>query len=107
MDFNPEKEARDARKARVSKNERQRLQNEARAQNSNTEREQRKKEIEKTLAITRGSTASMGKFDKKLEGEKKLRGVKRKVRWATCIYLTCYSLTVFVPTFSSTLQNAL
>ena len=25
------------------------------------------------------STASMGRFDKKLEGEKKLRGVKRKV----------------------------
>lgn len=36
-------------------------------------------EIEKTLATTRISTASMGKFDKQLDGEKKIRGVKRKV----------------------------
>lgn len=42
-------------------------------------RDQRKEEIDTTLATTRISTASMGKFDKKLEGEKKLRGVKRKV----------------------------
>src|SRR5690606_19470237 len=47
-----------------------------------------KSEIEKTLATTRMSTASMGRFDKKLEGEKKLRGVKRKVRllaWSSMI----------------------
>ena len=37
-------------------------------------------EIEKTLATTKISTASMGKFDKRLDGEKKIRGVKRKVR---------------------------
>jgi len=29
------------------------------------------------------STASMGRFDKKLEGEPKLRGQKRKVRAST------------------------
>jgi regulator of ribosome biosynthesis len=77
VNYDPVKTARDERKARVAKNERQRLQNAARAQPS--EREERKHEIEKTLATTRVSTASMGKFDKKLEGEKKLRGVKRKV----------------------------
>jgi len=75
-DYDPVKVARDERKARVAKNEKQRLGNQARAAPS--ERDQRKKEIDTTLATTRISTASMGKFDKKLEGEKKLRGVKRK-----------------------------
>ncbi|PPR02658.1 hypothetical protein CVT24_002141 [Panaeolus cyanescens] len=75
VDFDPVKAARDARKVRVSKNEKQRLQNLAR--NAGPQ-QQRKEEIDKTLASTRVSTASMGKFDKRLEGEKKLRGVKRK-----------------------------
>ncbi|KAH7907139.1 ribosome biogenesis regulatory protein-domain-containing protein [Hygrophoropsis aurantiaca] len=78
VDFDPVKAARDERKSRVAKNERQRLQNAARSQTAHADREERKKDIEKTLAATRVSTASMGKFDKKLEGEKKLRGVKRK-----------------------------
>ena len=60
-------------------------QNIARAQGESaaagpSSREQRKGEINKTLATSRISTASMGKFDKALEGEKKLKGVKRKVR---------------------------
>jgi len=76
-DYDPVKVARDERKARVAKNEKKKLGNQARAAPS--EREQRKKEIDTTLATTRISTASMGKFDKKLEGEKKMRGVKRKV----------------------------
>jgi regulator of ribosome biosynthesis len=76
VEYDPVKVARDERKARVAKNEKQRLGNLARAP---SERDQRKKEIDTTLATTRISTASMGKFDKKLEGEKKLRGVKRKV----------------------------
>jgi regulator of ribosome biosynthesis len=64
----------------VAKNERQRLQNEARAAQAGAgSKDVRKGEIERTLATTRVSTASMGKFDKKLEGEKPLRGVKRKV----------------------------
>lgn len=79
MEHDPAQVVREARKARVAKNERQRLQNLARADGAPSEREQRKQDIEKTLATTRISTASMGKFDKKLEGEKKLRGVKRKV----------------------------
>jgi regulator of ribosome biosynthesis len=79
VDHDPIKAARDARTSRVAKNERQRLQNNARAQTAAGDREERKKDIEKTLAATRISTASMGRFDKKLDGEKKLRGVKRKV----------------------------
>lgn len=79
MDHDPVKAARDARTSRVAKNERQRLQNNARAQTTAGDREERKKDLEKTLATTRISTASMGRFDKKLDGEKKLRGVKRKV----------------------------
>lgn len=76
VNHDPAKIARDERKARVAKNERQRAGNVARATNP---REERKQNIERTLATTRVSTASMGKFDAKLEGEKKLRGVKRKV----------------------------
>jgi regulator of ribosome biosynthesis len=75
--YDPVKVARDERKTRVAKNEKQRLGNQARVVPN--ERDHRKKEIDTTLATTRISTASMGKFDKKLEGEKKLRGVKRKV----------------------------
>ena len=68
----------------MAKNERQRLQNASRAQAAE-EREARKAEIERTAATTRMSTASMGKFDRRLEGEKKVRGVKRKV----CILFLC------------------
>lgn len=42
-------------------------------------KEERKSEINRTLATSRVSTASMGRFDKVLEGEKKLKGMKRKV----------------------------
>ncbi|KAG7097331.1 hypothetical protein E1B28_004690 [Marasmius oreades] len=77
-DHDPRKAARDARKARVVKNEKQRFANTAWAQRAVEAREQRKTEIQRTLAQSRLSTASMGNFDKKLEGEKKLRGIKRK-----------------------------
>ncbi|KIK96067.1 hypothetical protein PAXRUDRAFT_139324 [Paxillus rubicundulus Ve08.2h10] len=78
VDFDPVQATRNARKARVAKNERQKLQNIARSQAVREERSERKIEIERTLASTRTSTASMGRFDKKLEGDKKMRGVKRK-----------------------------
>ncbi|EPQ59177.1 RRS1-domain-containing protein [Gloeophyllum trabeum ATCC 11539] len=81
VDHDPAQELRNSRKARVAKNERQQLQNLARAQGSSSqapEREERKKDIDRTLATTRISTASMGRFDRQLEGEKKLKGVKRK-----------------------------
>jgi len=80
----------------MAKNERQRMQNLAHAQQGQTTspkayiRPERTREIERTLATTRGSTASMGKFDRTLEGEKKLRGVKRKVRvYATPLQPCC------------------
>jgi len=92
MDHDPSMEARAARKARTAKNERQRQQNlkaagvgiaeqheEQQDQKKPAQAQQRKKAIERTLATTRASTASMGKFDRMLEGEKKARGMKRKV----------------------------
>lgn len=88
MDHDPSKEARAERKARVAKNEQQRMKNLARSQHGQAATatttgvhtlSKRKGEIERSLAMTRASTASMGKFDRKLEGEKKPRGVKRKV----------------------------
>ncbi|GAW01079.1 RRS1-domain-containing protein [Lentinula edodes] len=84
IDFDPRKAARDERKARVTKNQKQHEANAARAQktgssaSSNPEREAHKKDLERTLAMSRTSTASMGKFDRKLEGEKKMKGIKRK-----------------------------
>jgi len=76
VDYDPRKVARDARKERTSKNEKKHQQNIARA--AGNPRQERKQEIEKTLATTKISTASMGRFDKRLDGEKKTRGVKRK-----------------------------
>lgn len=93
IDHDPRKVARDERKAKIAKNERQHQQNLARSQSDQGAastsappaagrefQSQRKTEIGHTLAVTRTSTASMGKFDKKLNGEKKLKGIKRKVR---------------------------
>ena len=77
VDYDPAKAARDERKARVAKNEKQRLANLTRAAGSSSS--DRKRDIDRTLAVTRTSTASLGKFDRKLEGEKPLKGVKRKV----------------------------
>ncbi|KZT05636.1 RRS1-domain-containing protein [Laetiporus sulphureus 93-53] len=82
-DYDPSKAARDARKARITKNERQHQQNLAHAQSASAGSSipataDRKVKISRTLAMTRTSTASMGKFDRTLEGEKKLKGVKRK-----------------------------
>ncbi|KAF5380651.1 hypothetical protein D9757_007021 [Collybiopsis confluens] len=80
LDHDPRKIARDERKDRVAKNKKQQESNLARAQKALTssDRESRKTELERTLSMSRTSTASMGKFDRKLEGEKKLKGVKRK-----------------------------
>ncbi|EJU06360.1 RRS1-domain-containing protein [Dacryopinax primogenitus] len=87
MDYDPVKEARDAKTKRIAKNEGQRLKNiqrAARAKSSTSqlnpgqEREKLKVQLDRDLAQTRVSTASMGKFDKKFEGEAKLRGVKRQ-----------------------------
>ncbi|KAF9534140.1 ribosome biogenesis regulatory protein-domain-containing protein [Crepidotus variabilis] len=77
-EFDPRKAARDERKERIAKNDKRQQQNIARASGSTSAPQQRKSEIDTTLATTRISTASMGKFDRKLDGEKKMRGIKRK-----------------------------
>lgn len=80
VDNDPRKNAKDERKARIAKNERQRLQNLSHTSGSLAHTStDRKKEIDHVLATTRTSTASMGKFDRQLDGEKKPRGLKRKV----------------------------
>lgn len=85
VEHDPSKEARAARKAHMAKNEQQRLNNLARSQRGQATTtkapgalSKRKGDIERTLAMTRASTASLGKFDRMLEGEKKPRGGKRK-----------------------------
>lgn len=40
----------------------------------------RKAELERRALLSKVSTGSMGKFDKKLEGDVKVKGEKRKVR---------------------------
>ena len=61
-DFDPAKAARDERKAGVAKNEKQRLRNIEHSKTSHfPSKDERKKDIEKTLATSRISTASMGK----------------------------------------------
>ncbi|KAI5476064.1 hypothetical protein MNV49_000436 [Pseudohyphozyma bogoriensis] len=87
--FDPVQASKDERKARKQKNENQRLKNLQRAAANAAkgqedkekrlgERETRKKIIERELKITKGSTASMGKFDPQGRGEKKEKNVKRK-----------------------------
>jgi hypothetical protein len=61
-DFDPVKEARTARKARVSQNEQRQLKNLAHSKAKSTdERSQKKADLDRSLATTRVSTASMGK----------------------------------------------
>jgi regulator of ribosome biosynthesis len=109
-DHDPILTARNERKERIAKNERQASRNAAslgsapttslasrlpapaaytaakgksRAEPSQEEkknaRTKRKEELERSMAITKGSTASLGRFDRLIEGEPKVKGVKRKV----------------------------
>jgi hypothetical protein len=102
-DHDPIATARKARKERIEKNTRQAARNAADALAANststsnatsstrpgvstlsqaqkkTLREARKEELDRSMALSRTATASMGKFDKKIEGEPKIKGVKRKV----------------------------
>jgi regulator of ribosome biosynthesis len=63
-DYDPFKEARDERKARVAKNEKQRLANAARAEGSSAAalKDEKKSQLNRQLTQTRSSTASMGKW---------------------------------------------
>lgn len=76
------------KKERVAKNKRQEIRNLENAGQLASQRSApidlkaaRKKELAKSIAISKTSTASMGKFDKKLDNENvvKLRKEKRKV----------------------------
>lgn len=88
--FDPVAKSKEDRKARKDKNESQRFKNLQRAAanaasqqktsaSALSEREQRKKMIERELKVTKTSTASLGKFDPKLNGESKEKNVKRRV----------------------------
>lgn len=116
VDHDPRKIARDARKTKMGRNERQHQQNLARAQgepdvasSSVPGRElqsQRKKDIDKTLAVTRTSTASLGRFDRVLDGEKKLKGIKRKVRSVCTSNFTTSSNILHIRQFDPTEVSA-
>ncbi|KAJ1855722.1 Rhodanese- sulfurtransferase [Coemansia sp. RSA 1822] len=74
-------ERRDEKKARVEKNTRRMTRNaEERmaVERGLNPRDMRKKELQNALVMSKGSTASMGKFDEKLKGEPKVKGLKRK-----------------------------
>ncbi|KGB79325.3 hypothetical protein CNBG_5163 [Cryptococcus deuterogattii R265] len=85
-DQDPAKTARAERKARIAKNTKQNTANVAAASASVTaarataaaERAARKEELNRNMLISKTSTASLGKFDNKIQGEPKARGMKRK-----------------------------
>ncbi|WWC67395.1 uncharacterized protein I206_101303 [Kwoniella pini CBS 10737] len=97
-DQDPAKTAKSERKARIAKNEKQQAGNIAAAARSSASalagtsstkgelsqedkkslRERRKDELQRSMLISKTSTASLGKYDEKIEGEPKVKGVKRK-----------------------------
>ncbi|KAG8986454.1 Rhodanese- sulfurtransferase [Tulasnella sp. JGI-2019a] len=77
-DFDPVLEARNKRKERITKNKTAQTRNAAYALAGDHPSTSRKEEVERTLARTKVSTASMGQFDRKLEGDKPPKGIKRK-----------------------------
>ena len=80
-DENPRALARKERMDRKGKNEKQRLRNEAAAKTqTSVDRNAAKASLDAAVLRSRASTASMGKFDRRLDGETKQKGIKRKVR---------------------------
>ncbi|ORY26967.1 ribosome biogenesis regulatory protein-domain-containing protein [Naematelia encephala] len=83
-DQDPAATARAERKARTAKNEKQHRSNLAQAAASSsassrrTAQQARAADLERSMLVSKSATASMGKFDKSIEGEPKSRGVKRK-----------------------------
>ncbi|WVF67016.1 hypothetical protein IAT40_001759 [Kwoniella sp. CBS 6097] len=47
-------------------------------ENKKAGRDKRKAELERSMLISKTSTASLGRFDEKIQGEPKVKGVKRK-----------------------------
>ncbi|KAJ3085297.1 Rhodanese- sulfurtransferase [Quaeritorhiza haematococci] len=78
---------RDAKKQRVEKNQKQQARNASErelATGSKNQRDVRKQQLQQQIKLTKGATASMGKFDKQLEGDVKLKaGMKRKFESTT------------------------
>ncbi|KAJ2720763.1 Rhodanese- sulfurtransferase [Coemansia sp. Benny D115] len=72
---------RDEKKERIEKNKKREQRNaEERmaVEKGMKPHEMRKRELQKALVLSKQSTASMGKFDEKLKGEPKVKGLKRK-----------------------------
>lgn len=65
-------------------------------------RDARKQELERSMLISKTATASMGKFDKKIEGEPKVKGVKRKVREISPFPMLVEAADNFSPQFEPT-----
>lgn len=105
-DHDPIATARAERKDRIAKNKRQQERNTADALASTASsssarpgvstlsqsqkaklREARKQELDRSMALSRTATASMGQFDKKIDGEPKIKGVKRKVSLLTTDFM--------------------
>ncbi|KAI9506225.1 Rhodanese- sulfurtransferase [Coemansia spiralis] len=72
---------RQEKKERVEKNKRRQQRNAEEGvatEKGLKPQEMRKRELQKALVMSKGSTASLGKFDEKLKGEPKIKGLKRK-----------------------------
>ncbi|KAJ2808121.1 Rhodanese- sulfurtransferase [Coemansia guatemalensis] len=72
---------REEKKERINKNQRRQqrnLEEGAMSEKRKHPQQMRKRELQKALVLSKSSTASMGKFDEKLEGEPKIKGLKRK-----------------------------
>ncbi|KAJ2285753.1 Rhodanese- sulfurtransferase, partial [Coemansia sp. RSA 2706] len=72
---------REEKKERIEKNKRRQSRNlEERAATDRglNPRDMRKNELKRALVMSKNSTASLGKFDEKLNGEPKVKGLKRK-----------------------------
>lgn len=81
---------RDEKKERVDKNKKRQKRNEeeAAAKNKGLDpRQVKKKQLEDAIAVTKRSTASLGRFDKKIEGEPKMKGMKRQVMYLATFYM--------------------
>ncbi|KAJ2458716.1 Rhodanese- sulfurtransferase [Coemansia sp. RSA 2424] len=75
------KARREEKKERIDKNKRRAQRNfeeNLAVEKGMKPREMRKRELQSALVLSKGSTASMGKFDDKLAGEPKVKGLKRK-----------------------------
>ncbi|RUS29862.1 ribosome biogenesis regulatory protein-domain-containing protein [Jimgerdemannia flammicorona] len=72
------------KKERIAKNKKRQQRNleeaagKEKGQDAREVRDARKRQLAEAIAVSKTATASVGKFDKKLEGEPKAKGLKRK-----------------------------